>query len=145
MADPMKKLEEGERLLADMTPMARVAKSPAASRDAVIEEMRTAWLCGPNSVDDEYMHVLGEESDGESVSICLTGNGPKRRINAHAIVWLINNAPALLAGMRALAEIASNEPLDIDPRIRYLEVQVQREEWQAARDALAAFTKETDQ
>ena len=57
-------------------------------------------------------------------------------------IWCKQNIPALLAGMRALVEIASNEPLDIDPRIRYLEVQVQRETWKAAKDAVDAFTKE---
>jgi hypothetical protein len=59
--------------------------------------------------------------------------------DADGIALLRNAGPALVAGMRALSEILCNEPDDIDERLKYLVVQVSRQEWADAQAALAAL------
>ena len=53
------------------------------------------------------------------------------------VLAMRNALPALLRLARAAKEIAGNVPLDIDQRIRWLEVQVGREEWAELLAALA--------
>ena len=52
-----------------------------------------------------------------------------READANVIAAMRNALPALLRVARAAKDIAGNVPLDIDPRIKWLEVQVGREEW----------------
>lgn len=50
--------------------------------------------------------------------------------------------PAFLRLARAAKDIAGNVPLDIDSRIRWLEVQVGREEWAELREALGELERD---
>jgi hypothetical protein len=50
--------------------------------------------------------------------------------------------PAFLRLARAAKDIAGNVPLDIDSRIRWLEVQVGREEWAELLAALGELERE---
>jgi hypothetical protein len=52
--------------------------------------------------------------------------------------------PALLRVARAAKGIAGNVPLDIDSRIRWLEVQVGREEWAELLAALGELERPAD-
>jgi hypothetical protein len=52
--------------------------------------------------------------------------------------------PALLRVARAAKDIAGNVPLDIDERIRWLEVQVGRAEWAEMREALGELERPAD-
>ena len=62
--------------------------------------------------------------------------------DADLIVAMRNALPALLRVARAAKNIAGNVPLDIDPRIRWLEVQVGREEWAELLAALGELERE---
>lgn len=56
-----------------------------------------------------------------------------------ALIWTINNADALLAGMRALVEMAQLSELTYDrPSVRIMRLTMK-----AAQDAVARFAKET--
>lgn len=50
--------------------------------------------------------------------------------------------PMFLRLARAAKDIAGNVPLDIDPRIKWLEVQVGREEWAELLAAVADLDRE---
>lgn len=59
------------------------------------------------------------------------------------LVELMRGAlPQFLRLARAAKDIAGNVPLDIDSRIRWLEVQVGREEWAELREALGELERE---
>jgi hypothetical protein len=75
---------------------ARPARMEATSLDAMLQEMRDAWLGHPDASQTVCMHVL-IASGSEILSLCVTGNGPKGRENAWLIAALWNALPALLA------------------------------------------------
>lgn len=80
----------------------RGAKAPdVTSRKDMVDMLREQWLCGPDSVDNEFFHILADEG-AEEVSVCVVGNGPKRRDNTVAIVGLRNAWPIILRGVNAL-------------------------------------------
>lgn len=90
--------------------------------------------------------ALTKLAEGERLlaAACDRGVPLHKRMN-HMLVastWLRTNADALLAGMRALVEITNSAHLDTDTVLTCVEVQVQRDDWKAAQEAVARFTEE---
>lgn len=66
-----------------------------SSREDIIRMLAEQWVCGPDSVENECLHVLAGRGEDER-SACVTGNGPDRRANARFIAAARNALPALL-------------------------------------------------
>lgn len=78
---------------------------------------------------------------GRVVLRCDTLDEPACQIEATLHVAMRNALPALLRVARAAADVACNVPTDIDERIKWLEVQVGREEWAELLASVAALAE----
>lgn len=96
-------LVEVEALLqfASLAPWRGASAPNLTSREDMLAMLREKWICGPDSVDNEFFHVLADEG-AEEVSVCIVGNGPKRRDNTRVIVGMRNAMPYILRGVQAL-------------------------------------------
>lgn len=94
---------EGYLELASEGPWQGAQVPGMTSREDILSSLRENWISGPNSVDNECFHIMANEGD-EKVSVCVTGNGPKRRDNTRAIVSLRNAMPTILHGVGLLLD-----------------------------------------
>lgn len=95
-------LDEGERLMAKATP----GPWDRFILDKPLSDIgRYVAGCILASGGKDFYFVSGKMPNGiDGADICHVGNGPTSEQNAALIVWLRNNATALLAELRAARE-----------------------------------------
>jgi hypothetical protein len=97
-----------------------------------LQRLHEAATQGPWEAMDQGTHrfncyeVFSGGTSVCNVTCCESGQDER---DCELIATMRNALPALLRVARAAKDIAGNVPLDIDPRIKWLEVQVGREEW----------------
>lgn len=132
MSDALTKLAEGEQLLAAATPRPwiKVALVQATRRDGKELPCRDQYSLRA------LMRVPCTDTES-AVALFDFAHGLLEQ-DAAAINWVLNNADALLAGMRALVEMTQVSELTYDrPSVRIMRLMLK-----SAQDAVAAFTKE---